>query len=213
MVDQEQELQNLISQGEHLHQDFKYFVQDSRKIARSLCAFANTDGGRLLIGVKDNGAIVGVKTDEEFYMIEAAAEIYSKPPVTFVSKIWKIAGKSVLEINIPESTKKPHFVINQDGTRESFIRIDDENIIAPSVITKIWIKQNQKKDRLMRYSGAEEILFDYLELNQHITVSAFKKLAKLSEKSCVEIISNLVVFNILQYEFEQGEFRFIEKSE
>jgi len=166
-----------------------------------------------LIGVKDNGAIVGVKTDEEFYMIEAAAEIYSKPPVTFVSKIWKIAGKSVLEINIPESTKKPHFVINQDGTRESFIRIDDENIIAPSVITKIWIKQNQKKDRLMRYSGAEEILFDYLELNQHITVSAFKKLAKLSEKSCVEIISNLVVFNILQYEFEQGEFRFIEKSE
>jgi len=44
MVDQEQELQNLISQGEHLHQDFKYFVQDSRKIARSLCAFANTDG-------------------------------------------------------------------------------------------------------------------------------------------------------------------------
>jgi len=44
----------LIAQGEHQQQDFKYCISDSRKIARSLVAFANTDGGRLLVGVKDN---------------------------------------------------------------------------------------------------------------------------------------------------------------
>lgn len=45
----------LISEGEHLQQDFKFEISDVYKIAKSLSAFANTSGGRLLIGVKDNG--------------------------------------------------------------------------------------------------------------------------------------------------------------
>jgi len=52
-------IQNLISEGEHQMLDFKFEISDSRRIARSLAAFANTDGGRLLVGVKDNGAIAG----------------------------------------------------------------------------------------------------------------------------------------------------------
>ena len=68
-------LEELIEQGEHQQQDFKFEVSDSKKIARTLSAFANTDGGRLLIGVKDNGHISGVRSDEEYYMIEAASQI------------------------------------------------------------------------------------------------------------------------------------------
>ena len=47
----------LIEEGEHQQQDFKFEISDARKIAKSLSAFSNTDGGRLLIGVKDNGKI------------------------------------------------------------------------------------------------------------------------------------------------------------
>lgn len=60
----------LIAEGEHQQQDFKFEISDTRKIAKTLSAFANTDGGRLLIGVKDNGKIAGVRSDEEKYMIE-----------------------------------------------------------------------------------------------------------------------------------------------
>ena len=63
----------LIEEGEHQQQDFKFEISDARKIAKSLSAFSNTDGGRLLIGVKDNGKIAGVRSEEEIYMIEAAA--------------------------------------------------------------------------------------------------------------------------------------------
>ena len=48
-------IQDLILEGEHEHQDFKYQITDARKIARSIAAFANNSGGHLLIGVKDNG--------------------------------------------------------------------------------------------------------------------------------------------------------------
>lgn len=67
-------LQKLILQGEHQTQDLKYCISDSKKIARSLVAFANSDGGRLLIGVKDNGNIAGVRSEEEYYMVESSTD-------------------------------------------------------------------------------------------------------------------------------------------
>lgn len=73
-------IEELIAQGECQQLDFKFEVSDSKKIARTLSAFANTDGGRLLIGVKDNGSISGIRSEEEYYMIEAASEMYCRPP-------------------------------------------------------------------------------------------------------------------------------------
>ena len=49
-------IHRLIQEGEHEHQDFKFQISDARKIARSISAFANNDGGRLLIGVREKGA-------------------------------------------------------------------------------------------------------------------------------------------------------------
>ncbi|RLD33003.1 MAG: ATP-binding protein, partial [Bacteroidetes bacterium] len=69
-------IKDLIAEGEHQRLDFKFEISDSKKIARTLAAFANTDGGRLLVGVKDNGVIAGVRSEEEYYMVEAAASMY-----------------------------------------------------------------------------------------------------------------------------------------
>ena len=72
-------LLSLISQGEHQQQDFKYRVEDAVKLARSVSAFANTDGGRLLIGVRDDGYLAGVRSEEEIYMMHQAAFRYCRP--------------------------------------------------------------------------------------------------------------------------------------
>ena len=58
-------IQNLIEDGEHEQQDFKFKISDARKIARSISAFANHSGGCLLVGVKDNGKVVGIECEEE----------------------------------------------------------------------------------------------------------------------------------------------------
>ena len=69
-------LRQIIAEGEHEHQDFKFAISDARKIARSISAFANNSGGRLLIGVKDNGVIAGVRNEEDIYVVEQAAQLY-----------------------------------------------------------------------------------------------------------------------------------------
>lgn len=65
-------LLQLIREGEHQQQDFKYRVADACKLAKSVSAFANTDGGRLLIGVRDDGNLSGVRSEEEIYMMHQA---------------------------------------------------------------------------------------------------------------------------------------------
>jgi len=93
-------IQDLIGEGEHENQDFKFEISDAMKIARTISAFANHSGGRLLIGVKDNGKISGIKSDEEIYMIDQAASMYCRPPQAVKCQVYRVEGKSVLKADI-----------------------------------------------------------------------------------------------------------------
>ena len=70
-MDDKRYILSLIKEGEHQQQDFKYRVSDACKLAKSVSAFANTDGGRLLIGVRDDGNLSGVRSEEEIYMMQS----------------------------------------------------------------------------------------------------------------------------------------------
>ena len=187
----------LIDEGEHQKQDFKFCINDSKKIAKSLVAFANTDGGRLLIGVKDNGRIAGIKSDEEFYMVEAAAKIYSKPTIKFLTKQWHVNGKTVLEIQIESSSQRPHFAKDENSKWLAYIRKDDENLLAHKIQIEVWKKQKSKQGIHFSYSEIEKFLIDYLQKNRFISFSKFIRLAHISRNRAEEILSNFVVMDIV----------------
>lgn len=191
-------LYRLINEGEHQQQDFKFCINDSKKIAKSLVAFANTDGGRLLIGVKDNGKIAGISSDEEFYMIESAAKFYSKPEIDFSTKQWKIEGKTVLEISIEPSENKPHFAKDENGKWLAYVRMDDENVLAHKIQIEVWRKEKSTKGIYLSYSDDERILIDYLQKNEFISFSKFIRIAQISRKRAEEILSNLVIIDIVR---------------
>ncbi len=197
---------DLIRQGEHQQLDFKHSITDSKKIARSLAAFANTDGGKLLVGVKDNGSIAGVKSDEEFYMVQAAAEMYCKPEITFETKVWELEGKTLLEITIPKiSSNELIAAPNKDGKFRVYIRVNDQNFIVNNIYLKAWNKKKFGKGVLVRYADPEKILFDYLENNQKITFSKFMRLTKLSKYKAEKILINLIVLEIIEIIFTENQ--------
>lgn len=213
-------LYRLIEEGEHQKQDFKYCINDSKKIAKSLVAFANTDGGRLLIGVKDNGRVVGIRTEEEYYMVESAAKIFSDPPISFSTKQWETEGKTVLEIEVESSLKKPHFAKEENGKWLAYIRINDENVLAHNIQLVVWRKQSSSKGIHFTYSEDEKLLIEYLQNNEEITFSKFMRLAHISRKKTEEILSNFVVMKVIKIqtsrngtvftlnaEFDKNEFK------
>lgn len=191
-------LYKLIQEGEHQKQDFKYCINDSKKIAKTLVAFTNTNGGRLLVGVKDNGKIAGIRTDEEYYMVEAAARIYSNPPINFTTQQWQVEGKTVLEIQIEPSTSKPHFAKDENGKWIAYIRVDDENLLAHKIQIDVWRKNSNPKGVHFTYSENEKFLIDYLQNNNSVTFSKFMRLAHISRNKAEEILTNFIVLDVVE---------------
>jgi len=189
----------LISQGEHQQLDFKFQVSDSKKIARTLSAFANTDGGKLLIGVKDNGAIAGVRSEEEYYMIEAASQMYTKPSVPFEATRWDIQGKTVLEIQILPSPDKPHTAPDKDDKYKAYIRVADENILANEVLILSWQKKHKAKGTLLKISKPVEILFSWFDTHTHININQFCRIAHINYYTARNILSDLMAIDALRY--------------
>jgi len=165
-------LHQLIAQGEHQQQDFKFEITSACKIARSLSAFANTDGGRLLIGVKDNGTIAGVRSDEEMYMVEAAGEVWCDPPVHPSMTAYRVASPSssahetrtVVIAQIDPAMHRPVRARLEDGTYRAFIRIADENIMASPVQMALWRSENNPDGALLPLRDDELSLLALLPL-------------------------------------------------
>lgn len=201
-------INELIRQGEHQYQDFKFEISDARKIARSLSAFANTGGGRLLVGVKDNGKIAGVRSEEEIYMIEAAARLYCKPEVKFSVYNHEIDDKTVLEVNIPEGDCKPYCAKDEDNRYKAYIRVKDENILASPVHIRVWQLALTPKGTFIRYSEREQALLDYLSLHQKITLSQYCKLFSIPRFKAVNLLAKLTTFNIIEPFFLDRQFHY-----
>jgi hypothetical protein len=197
-----------IAEGEHQRLEFKFEVSDFRKIARTLVAFSNTDGGSLLIGVKDNGAIAGVRSDEEYFMIDGAAKLYCRPEVPFRVKEWRADGKKVLEIIIDEGRIKPYQAQDADGSWVAFIRQGDQNFRASRVMLKVWDYQKAGLPATIRFRQAERTLLSYLEANKAITISKFRRTAGLTLQESEEILVGFTMLNIVMTEYSLSTVTF-----
>jgi len=191
-------IRDLIEQGENQTLDFKYEISDSRKIARTLVAFANSDGGILLVGVKDNGKIAGVRSEEEYFMIESASQIFSSPEVAFSSVEWKIEGKTVFEVKVAKSSVRPHFVKSDENKLLAYIRVNDQNLLANNILLKVWKQEKNKEGILLKYEETQQFLLEYLSVNKIITFSRFVKLANISRRKAERILVNYILLNIIE---------------
>ena len=201
-------IQDLIAEGEHEHQDFKYQITDARKIARSIAAFANNSGGHLLIGVKDNGNIAGVRSDEEIYMIETAAQMYCRPEQQVTFKVFNINGKSVVKADIAEAPEKPVEAPDDNGVWHVYYRVADENVLASRLHERIMSNATSEESEpaeTISYSEREQVLLDYLRNHGGITLDGYMRLAHISEESATRIVVALHSMGVLDLQYHDGQ--------
>lgn len=201
-------IQQLVDEGEHIQQDFKFEISDARKIARSLSAFANTEGGRLLIGVKDNGKIAGIRSEEEIYMIEAAASMYCQPPLKVSTTSYQVEGKTVLEAIIQEEENKPVYAIDNDNKRRAYLRIHDENILASPVHLQVWEQQKKKKGTFVAFTPKEQELLDILKEKGNLTLNQCCKSCSLNRQTICRLLANFIRFDLVSAKFSSHKFYF-----
>ena len=198
----------LIAEGEHQQQDFKFEISDACKIAKTLSAFANTEGGRLLIGVKDNGRIAGVRSEEEKYMIEAAAELYCSPTVNYSMQTHQVEGRTILIVQIEESDQKPIYAKDESGKYLAYLRIKDENILATPVHLRVWQQSGNPLGELIEDTEREHLLLDLLKENDQLSLNRYCRLAHISRRAAEHLLAKFIRYEIVEAVFEGHKFHF-----
>lgn len=207
MNDDYRYLKELIAQGEHQQQDFKYKVQDAVKLARSVSAFANTDGGRLLIGVRDDGHLSGVRSAEEIFMMEKAAKACCRPASEISFETRHADGRSIVIATIPKAIRRPVCAVDETGRRTAFVRIADENIVATPVHLEIW-KQDRASTVITTYGDAETKMLDTLARHPDETLNHLVRLSRLSRAKVVKVLARFVRYGLVRMEYKEGTFTF-----
>lgn len=129
-------IENLLKKPEGLTFDFKLHITNAEKIAKTMVAFANTNGGSILIGVSDDGKIKGIDGEEELYMIEKANDIFCSPSIPIACELYEIENWNgdieleesyVLLVKIPK-TGQMHYHRSSEGKETYYTRIGDQTI-------------------------------------------------------------------------------------
>ena len=129
----------IISAGEGIKTEFKEAQNKLPKnLFETVCAFLNTEGGKIYLGVKDSGKISGI---DKNYAVKLKTDIANlsnnlqklEPVFMLYTKEIQIEGKTVLVIDVPESsqvhkTAGEIYVRNEDG---------DYKILQPEKIAAI----------------------------------------------------------------------------
>ncbi len=207
-----QELKDLVNNGEGQHLEFKRKATFPDKIVREMVAFANSQGGQVLIGIDDDGRITGLKfAEEEKFVIEKAIVDHARPRIRYRSEFIPVSQKrAVLSYTIFENKRKPSYFIEdplQPG--KAYIRLEDKSIQASRELKEILRRKNSKKGKRIQYGEKEKILMRYLEEHEFITVGTFSKVAAISRKVASSTLVILALANVLEVTADEKEDRFI----
>ena len=210
-MNDKQYLLSLIREGEHQQQDFKYRVVDARKLAKSVSAFANTDGGRLLIGVRDDGHLSGVRSEEEIYMMHQAAYKFCMPEASIKFDTYHVDKRTIVIATIPPSTNRPICALEDDGCKRAYIRINDENIVASPVHLALWREDQKPKGTIMTYDNTVRQLLDAMQGRQ--TLNQIVRRSQLPRHKVITLLARLIHFHIIQWDYSDQQFLFYLRDE
>ena len=200
------ELRRLVRQGEHLHLEFKRKANHPEKIVRELVAFANTEGGTLLIGVDDDGSIYGSKyPSEDEYVLQQAIAKYIVPRLQVsVEHVPITARRAVLVFSVKESRRKPHFV-REEGHKRAYYRVRDMSVQASREMVTILRYAHRKKGVEIAFGDEERKLLNLLEERSKTTLDETRRQLRISRRHASNLLVTLVRAGLLRIHPNEGE--------
>jgi predicted HTH transcriptional regulator len=203
---------NAIKQGENEFQDFKQTIPSSEKIAKTIGAFSNANGGRLIIGVKDNGKVLGVSITEEAYMIEAAYEKFLKNVIPLKLHIINHENKKVLVVEIYPNEHAVALAYSSEKNKWlAYTRFKDKTVLLGFIGYKFLVESKQN-GLLSTFDINEKRITSYISKKsptKSITLNEVKKNLKITRNQSIIAILNLLKLGILKLDYSYDEERFL----
>ena len=183
-----------IKSGEGQQLDFKQHVASAAKIARTLVAFANSEGGMLLVGVDDQGQISGVDQAQERHVLLQAAKKFCDPPLYLHFRERLARRKVVLEVSVDKSNKQ-HRALDEAGRWLPWVRVEDQTVLAPGAAHELEIEA--LSDPIPILMEQHLGLMNYLEANDQISIKDYMQIMNISYAMASRSLDDLVDSGVL----------------
>ncbi|GFP32323.1 ATP-dependent DNA helicase RecG [Candidatus Hakubella thermalkaliphila] len=111
-------LQAILAEGESEKVEFKTSLSDLNRLVEEVAALANTRGGYLVVGVRDDGSVSGLDVGRG--TVERVSQMlmdHTDPKIFPELSVEEIEGKRILVIRVQESHNKPHLAFGRPWKR------------------------------------------------------------------------------------------------
>ena len=153
----------------------EYKREYTEDIRYAVVAFANTDGGEILIGVEDNGEVCGV-SDPDGTLLRLGNMLRDaiRPDVTLFTegRIKELEGKAVVSVSVQRGTARPYYLAGK-GIRPEGVYVRQGSASVPASETAIL--------QMIRETGGDK----YEEARSQNQQLTFEKTAAFFEKAGV----------------------------
>lgn len=202
-------LKKYLRKGEGETIEFKQTLNSEYKIAKTICALANTTGGVILVGVKDDKNISGVDPEEEKHILIKASDFCCDPPVTLEFEEFdrfdedRMEERTILKVIVKESSEKPHYALTKNGDWVAYLRQNDKTLIAGNKAVTL-MKQNEPPVST-DLTKNEKRLLSYLEKNERITLKKYMDIVNISAQRARKELNDALdkgIIRVLEHEKE-----------
>ena len=134
-------------------------------IKKEIIAFANCQGGKLYVGVRDDGQIIGVaNADEVVQQISNMARDAIKPDITMFLhyEVLTEAGKQMIQIDVQRGTDRPYYLAKKGLRPEGvYVRQGTSTVPATDNAIRRMIKETDGDSFEVLRSLEQELTFEF----------------------------------------------------
>lgn len=143
--------------------EFKQELPNKQQIIKTIVAFCNLFGGKLIIGIDDNRNIIGVpEQDIDALILSLEQSIYQSCTPAILPSIYtqRSLDKLLLIIEVSQGMSKPYFVRSQGLNEGTFIRIGASTMLANAsmIQTLAWQSKGFASDEIPVHYAPESSL-------------------------------------------------------
>lgn len=190
------ELKKILSAGKGITLDFVENAENKLVIASILAGFANTEGGKLIIGIKDSTKVIGISPTDELAHLEEIASAFCDPIINIVSNTIQDDRHLVLEITVPKSEFK-HKTKDDDNQWKFYHRINEHTLVGNRIVIQLWKLQSEGKAKPEKLSQEMNDLKELIDVHEPVSVSRLFRLSSINKNEINLGLASLMYWHIV----------------
>lgn len=200
-------IRGMAAGGEGQHLEFKAKANHPDKIARSLCSFANSSGGTLLLGVSDSGVLQGVRYPDEDVSAILAVLHQAWPKFRIRVSMIAISGQRwLVRFDVREGRKKPVTLLQDKG--QVWFRQGDECLQAGPVRSEMLRRETSPRGAVITFGKEEKELMGCLANGSLLSLRVLMERTGIPKSELIGKLAALVAVGVLRISSHAGDERF-----